>query len=78
MITATISIVLFLALILVIFVSRSLRINQKKNKIITEQKLLVEEKQKEIIDSIRYAKRIQQSLMPSEKYVSKKIGELKN
>ncbi len=48
-----------------------------KNEEINKQKHLIEEKQKEIIDSIRYAKRIQQSLMPTEKYVLKKIGELK-
>jgi hypothetical protein len=45
---------------------------------ITEQKHLVEEKQKEIIDSIRYAKRIQQSLMPTSKYMAKKFDDLKN
>lgn len=38
----------------------------------------VEEKQKEILDSIRYAKRIQQSLLPTEKYIDKKLKELKN
>jgi tetratricopeptide (TPR) repeat protein len=62
-----------LLLILVLFVYRNYREKQKANKIITEQKLLVEEKQKEIIDSIRYAKRIQQSLMPSEKYIERNL-----
>lgn len=77
LITVSVSIVLVLVLILVVIVFRSLRINQKKNKIITEQKHLVEEKQKEIIDSIHYAKRIQQSLMPTSKYIAKKIEDLK-
>lgn len=76
-ITISVSVVLFLVLILSVIIFRSLRINQKKNRIITEQKRLVEEKQKEIIASIRYAKRIQQSLMPTSKYISKKIDDLK-
>lgn len=48
-----------------------------KNDEINKQKEVIEQKQKEIIDSINYAKRIQQSLMPTEKYVAKRIGELK-
>ncbi|MCC6837670.1 MAG: hypothetical protein IT234_03925 [Bacteroidia bacterium] len=36
-----------------------------------KQKEVVEQKQKEIIDSIRYSKRIQQSLLPKEKYIEK-------
>lgn len=41
------------------------------------QKLIIEEKQREIIDSIRYAKRIQNSLLPPEKYIEKSINRLK-
>jgi hypothetical protein len=41
------------------------------------QKYLVEEKQKEIIDSIKYAKRIQQSLLPTDKYIGKSLNRLK-
>lgn len=37
----------------------------------------LEEKQKEIIDSITYAKRIQNSLMPTEKYIDGSIKRLK-
>ena len=47
---------------------------QKKQ--IQKQKLLVEEKQKEILDSIQYAKRIQQSLLPTEKYIEKSLKKL--
>ena len=57
---------------------------QKANIIITEQKQIaeaqkhiIEEKQKEIIDSINYARRIQRAHLPNEKYISRKIGELK-
>ena len=45
---------------------------------ILEQKNIVEEKQKEILDSIRYAKRIQTALMSNEKYIAKQLRALKN
>jgi hypothetical protein len=48
-----------------------------QKKIVEEQKRLVDEKQKEVLDSIRYAKRIQQSLMPTETYISRNIRKLK-
>lgn len=41
------------------------------------QKELVEEKNKDILDSIRYAKRIQQSLLPSEAYIKRVLAKLK-
>jgi len=44
---------------------------------IETQHLALEEKQKEIIDSIKYAKRIQNSLMPNEKYINKQLNRLK-
>lgn len=37
---------------------------QRQNLIISEQKHLVEEKQKEILDSIAYAKRLQEAILP--------------
>ncbi|MGZ3901996.1 MAG: hypothetical protein ACXVDC_16840, partial [Bacteroidia bacterium] len=40
------------------------------------QKHVIEEKQKEILDSIRYAKRIQRSLLPRESYISKSLERL--
>ena len=49
----------------------------KQNELITFQKHIVEEKQKEILSSIRYAKRIQQSLMPTEKYIERIINKNK-
>ncbi len=65
-------------LVLVIFVFKGYRDKQKANTIITAQKKetefqkeIIEEKQKEILDSIHYAKRIQQSLLPSEKYIER-------
>ena len=56
---------------------RQKNIIEEQKKIVTLQKYIVEEKQKEILDSIHYAKRIQRSLLPTEKYIQKKIKELK-
>ena len=42
-----------------------------------EQKKLVEEKQKEVFESIRYAKRIQMAQIPSEKMVNKILERIK-
>ncbi len=51
---------------------------QKQNEIITQQKDLVEEKQKEILDSIHYAKRIQTAMITNEKYIEKALNKLQN
>jgi tetratricopeptide (TPR) repeat protein len=48
-------------------------IERLKNVELKKAYTIIEEKQKEIIDSIRYAKRIQESLLPSEKYIEKKL-----
>jgi tetratricopeptide (TPR) repeat protein len=65
--------ILIMVLIVLFIIFRSLRLNKQKNKIISEQKHIVEEKQREILDSIRYAKRIQTSLLPTEKYFDRNI-----
>jgi len=44
---------------------------------ILEQKHIIEDKNKEIVDSIRYAKRIQQALMPPDKYISKILSKFR-
>ena len=59
------------------FIFRSYRQKKKANEIIAQQKILVEEKQKEVLASIEYAKRIQQSLLPTEKYIEKNLERLK-
>lgn len=46
------------------------------NREVLKQKHIVEEKQKEILDSINYAKRIQNSLLPNDKFVEKEIKRL--
>lgn len=63
--------------IIAVVVFRSLWLTRKQKQIIEYQKELVVEKQKEIIDSIYYAKRIQQSMLPTEKYIDKNFIRLK-
>lgn len=65
-----------LVLVLALFILRGYKQKQKANEIITQQKILVDEKQKEILDSIHYAKRIQAALLPSENYIDKRLSQL--
>jgi serine phosphatase RsbU (regulator of sigma subunit) len=71
---------LLLTLLLAFFIFRGLRIQRKANAIIsrqkeevTQQKLIVEEHQKEILDSIHYAKRIQNTLLAHKDFVNQYI-----
>jgi serine phosphatase RsbU (regulator of sigma subunit) len=71
-----------LMMILAIFIFRSFRQKQKANVIIEQQKHevelqkeLVEEKNKEITDSITYAKRLQQAILPPDKYITQYLPE---
>lgn len=64
-------------LIVALFIFQSLRRNKKTNKIITLQKSELEEKNKSIIDSINYAKRIQKAQLPTDKYIAKNLEKLK-
>ena len=59
------------------FMFNRFRATQKQKSIIQVQKQVVEEKQREVLDSIHYAKRIQQSLLPTEKYIYKSLSRLK-
>src|SRR5581483_3933608 len=72
-----------LVFLLAIFMFRSYREKHKANIIITsktleaeKQKDLIEEKQKEILDSIHYAKRIQNALLPTEAGMEKNLNRL--
>lgn len=58
------------------FIFRTLRTTRKQKQLIEQQKHLVEEKQKEILDSIHYARRIQAALLPTEKYIDKSLKRL--
>jgi len=73
---------LLVAILLSVFIWRSLNTTSKQKTIIEEQKKLVEEKtvmleekNKGIIDSINYAKRIQVALLKEEEYVSSHLPE---
>ncbi len=66
-----------LLLVLIIVVLRSRQKINKAKQLTEKQKLLIEVKQKEILDSINYAKRIQQTLLPSEKTIQKSINQFK-
>lgn len=70
--------VLCLVLAFAVFAYRSYIQKRKANEEIVLQKSIIEEKQKEIIDSIRYARRIQNALIPSENYISKTLLRLRN
>ncbi len=59
------------------FMYNRFMITRRQKKIIEEQKNIVEAKQKEILDSIHYAKRIQKSLLPNENFLSKNFKRLK-
>jgi len=54
---------------------RAYRQKQKANREIETQKRIVEEKQKEVLDSIRYAQRIQSALLASGRVLNAQLGE---
>jgi serine phosphatase RsbU (regulator of sigma subunit)/Tfp pilus assembly protein PilF len=56
--------------VITIMVYKNLQRYKKAKQIIEKQKELVEEKQKEILDSIRYAKRIQDAVLKEQEHVS--------
>ncbi|CAN5307561.1 hypothetical protein BH09BAC5_BH09BAC5_15320 [soil metagenome] len=60
-----------------ILLYRKFKLARKQKALIEIQKILVENKQKEILDSIHYAQRIQQSLLPTEKYLDTNLHRLK-
>ncbi|MBC7862053.1 MAG: tetratricopeptide repeat protein, partial [Bacteroidia bacterium] len=66
------------------FVINRFRVTSKQKKIIEEQKIKVDEafeklheKNKEVMDSIYYARRIQKALITNEKYIERKLRELR-
>ncbi|MDQ3047678.1 MAG: tetratricopeptide repeat protein [Bacteroidota bacterium] len=73
----------FVLMLLVAVISfRAFRNKQRANLIITEQKALTEQqkviieyKQKEIIDSINYAKRLQEAILPPKEFIASHLPE---
>lgn len=69
---------LILLVIFGVFIYNRYKVINAQKKVIEFQKEIVEHKQKEVIDSINYAQRIQRAQMPSEKFIENKIQKLKN
>ena len=81
-ITYSVSVGLLLVLLLALFIFRGYRQKQRANTIITQQKeevekqkKLVEEKNKDITDSINYAKRIQEAFLIPESEIKKQFAD---
>lgn len=74
-ITYSIALGSLLLLVFFIFIYNRLQITKRQKSIIEEQKQLVEEKQKEILDSINYAKRIQAAILPSDRVIKQFLTE---
>ena len=73
---------LVLAISFAFFIFRGLKNQRRANKIISKQKEevhhqkeIVEEKQKEILDSIHYAKRIQRAVITSDAYIAQYLKD---
>jgi len=62
--------------VIAVIIFRALRITRRQKSFIEQQKKVVEEHQKEILDSIYYARRIQRSLLPTEKYILKHLKKI--
>ena len=74
-ISVAVGIGLLLVLLFAVFVVKRLQLTRKQKYIIEHQKDLVEEKQKEILDSITYAKRLQEAILPPENAVKQLFPE---
>jgi len=75
LVTLSVTGVLFLALVFSLFLYNRFRVTNKQKQIIVEQKHIVEEKQKEIIDSIHYAKRIQGTLLAQKELLNSNLPD---
>lgn len=62
-------------LVLVLVIFRSYREKRKANIAITHQKEIIEQKNKDITDSINYARKIQTAILPSREFVKKLFPE---
>ena len=74
-ITGSVSIGLLLVLIFSGLLLNRFRITRKQKMIIEEQKELVEQKNKEVVDSITYAKRLQDAILPPLSIIEKYLPE---
>jgi serine phosphatase RsbU (regulator of sigma subunit)/Flp pilus assembly protein TadD len=72
---ASVSVCLLIVAIFLFLLYKRFQLTHKQKLVIEEQKHLVEEKQKEILDSINYAKRIQDSLFDNFDHVKQFFNE---
>ena len=68
-----VSFILLIVVFLLIFIFKNLRIHKRKNATIEIQKKHIEEKQKEVTDSIVYAKRLQEAILPPLSLIDKHL-----
>lgn len=66
---------LLLVVVFSYFLFKRFKLTKEQNKIIENQKVLVEKKNKEITDSIQYARKIQSTLLAHKDFVSANISE---
>ena len=66
---------LVLVLLFAGFMFNRFKVTQKQSKIITQQKHVIEERHKEITDSINYAERIQRSMLATNKSLTENLKE---
>lgn len=71
----SVGVVLALVILLIFFVYRSYRINKKNAVRLSRQNIIIEQKNKEIVDSINYARRIQNSILPSDGIIQKHLTD---
>ncbi len=71
--TWSIGIGLLMVIIFSVFLYKRFLLTQKQKKIIEEQKMIVDEKNTEILDSITYAKRLQDAILPPLKDVKEQF-----
>jgi tetratricopeptide (TPR) repeat protein len=68
--------ILLLVAAFAVFAYRSFRQKKRANVEIMSQKNIIEEKQKEILDSIYYARKIQRALVTNEHYIERHLSRL--
>jgi serine phosphatase RsbU (regulator of sigma subunit) len=75
-ITISIVIVLLIVVYFAVILNKRLKTTRSQKQLIEQQKFSLEQKNKEIIDSITYAKRIQDAMLTSESYIAEGIRKL--
>lgn len=66
---------LFLVIVFAGFLFNRFKVTRAQNRLIEQQKQIVEKKNKEVIDSINYARRIQEAILKEEEHVTAHLPE---